>query len=217
MHIFIRIFCLLLILFAPVYADGQWVLKKEESGIQVQQQNGDKAVTKGVMLVDATPDALIAVLRDAPACPRWVFGCKQGKLVETISPAERINYTLLSSPFPLEDRDIYMHSLTRYQRKNNTITVTLTGREKYAPEQEGRTRVLDLRGYWAFQQLNDGTVRVTYQLYSNPQVALGVSAVNEHMVKSVFGTLQGLRKLAKEPQYHDKQFTEAEIREIEVK
>lgn len=217
MKIFINLFCQLLILAAPVYADGQWVVKKEADGIQVQQQNGDKAITKGVMTVGATPDALIAVLRDAPACPRWVFGCKEGKQAEIINPAERINYTVLSSPFPLEDRDIYMHALTRYQRKTSTITVTLTGREKYAPEQQGRTRVLDLRGSWVFQPLEPGKVQVTYQIYTNPQVTLGTSVVNDHMVKSVFGTLQGLRKLVKEPKYHDKQFTEAEIRAIEVK
>lgn len=217
MKIFLSLFCQLLILGVPAYADSPWVLKKDADSIQVQQQNGDKAFTKGVMTVDATPEALIAVLRDAPACPRWVFGCKQGELMETVNPAERINYTVLSSPFPLEDRDIYMHSLTRYQRKTNTLSVILTGREKYAPEQQGRTRVLDLRGSWVFQQLDDGKVRVTYQIYSNPQVALGGSVVSEHMVKSVFGTLQGLRKLVKEPKYRDKRFTEAEIKAIEIK
>lgn len=216
MKILTSLCCLFLLLVAPAYADGKWVTKMEKAGIQVQQQNGGKAFTKGSMVLDAEPDALLAVLADAPACPRWVYSCKKGELVETINPAERITYTVLDSPFMLEDRDIYMHSRSRYQRKTKTVTVTLTGREKYAPEQKGRVRVLDLQGSWIFQQLNSGKIQVTYQIYSNPQVKLGVSVVNDHMIKSVWGTLQGLRKLVEQPKYRDKKFTEAEIREIEV-
>jgi hypothetical protein len=211
--------CLFLFSVSPGYADdGNWVVKKNEAGVQVQQQQSGSPheTTKGVVEVEATLDALAALLKDISACPRWVHDCKEGRLVETISPAERITYTVIYLPFPLQDRDMYIDSVIRYQRKAGTIVISLMGRENYAPPQPGRTRVLDLRGSWVFQQASPGHVRVNYQIQANPQAPFN-GPTNDHMVESVFNTLQNLREVVKDDKYRDAKFSEAEIRAIEVK
>ena len=54
--------CLCLFLVTSGYADSSnWVLKKDEAGIQVYQQTTAKAATRGTLTVDATPDALTAM------------------------------------------------------------------------------------------------------------------------------------------------------------
>ena len=210
--------CLCLFLVTSGYADSSsWVLKKDEAGIQVYQQTTVKAATKGTLTVDASPDALVAVLRDVASCPRWVYDCNEAREVEVISPSESIIYTVIDSPLMLEDRDMYIHSLTRYQRKTHTVSITLTGREYYAAEEKGRTRLLDLRGAWVFQQISPGKTSVSYQIYSNPQVTLGADVVGGHMVESVFHSLEGLQKVVKEPKYRDATFSDDDIKAIEVK
>jgi hypothetical protein len=211
--------CLFLFSVSPGYADGgNWVVKKDEAGVQVQQQQSGSPheTTKGVVEVEATLDALAALLKDISACPRWVHDCKEGRLVETISPAERITYTVIHLPFPLQDRDMYIDSVIRYQRKSNTIVITLTGKENQDATQPGRTRVLALQGSWVFQQTSPGHVRVSYQIQANPQAPFN-GPTNDHMVESVFHTLQNLRDVVKDAQYRDAKFSEAEIRAIEVK
>lgn len=218
MKILTTIVSLWLLLAAPVLADSGWATKYDQDGILVQQQQtgSPHETTRGVVELEATLDALAAVLGDVSACPRWIHGCKQSQAVKTITPARRIVYTVLDAPFPLEDRDMYVESVVRYRRSANTLVVNLTGRETYAPEQAGRTRILGLRGAWVFQQTESGKVQVRYQIQADPQAPFDGPS-NDHMAESAFKTLQGLRKLVQEPQYRDKQFTEEEIREIAVK
>lgn len=211
--------CLFLLSTSPGYADsGNWVVKKDAAGIQVQQQKSGSPheTTKGEVEVEASLDALVAVLRDVSACPRWVFGCKEERVMASISPAERIAYTVIDSPFPLEDRDMYIDSVIRYQRKAKRVVITLTGKENYAAAQQGRTRVLDLQGSWVFQQTSPGHVRINYQIYANPQAPLD-GPVNDHMADSVFHTLENLREVVRDAKYRDTTFSEEELKAIEVK
>lgn len=219
MKLFIALLCLFLLPFGQVYADeASWVVRQNEDGIRIEQQQtgSPHETTRGVVEVGATLEALAALLKDIEACPRWVHGCKEGRLVKTISPARRIAYSVLDTPFPLQDRDMYVESVVRYNRKSGTLVIILTGRENYAPEQPGRTRVLGLHGSWVFQQISPGHVRVTYQIQANPQAPFNGPS-NDHLAESVFNTLQNLRKVVQEPQYRDANFSEAEIRAIEVK
>ncbi len=211
--------CLFLLSVSLGYADGgNWVVKKDQDGIQVQQQQSGSPheTTKGVVEVEATLDALAALLQDISACPRWVHDCTEGRLVETISPAKRLTYTVIHLPFPLQDRDMYINSVIRYQRKAGTVTITLSGRENQDTGQKGRTRVLGLKGSWVFQQTSPGHVRVNYQIYANPQAPLN-GPVNDHMAESVFHTLQNLRDVVKDAKYRDAKFSAEDIKAIEVK
>jgi hypothetical protein len=211
--------CLCLLSVSSGYADGSnWVVKKDEAGIQVQQQQSGSPheTTQGVVEVEATLDALAALLKDISACPRWIYNCKEGRLVETISPAERITYTVIYLPFPLQDRDMYIDSVIRYQRKTGTVVIGLSGKENQGAIQPGRTRVLGLQGSWVFQQTSPGHVRVNYRIQGNPQAPFN-GPTNDHMVESIFHTLENLRDVVKDAKYRDAKFSEAEIRTIEVK
>lgn len=219
MRILIAAVCLFLLSVPQSYADkGNWVVRQDEAGIQVQQQKtgSPHETTKGSVELEVTLDALVTLLRDIKACPRWVHGCQEGMLVKTISPVERITYTVLDAPFPLDNRDMYIDSVIRYNRKTGTVVITLIGKEDYAPEQPGRTRVLDLQGSWVFQQTSPGHVRVSYQIQADPQAPFNGPS-NDHLAESVFNTLKNLREVVKEPRYHDAKFSEAEIREIGVR
>ncbi|MBU0654946.1 MAG: hypothetical protein KJ914_07385 [Gammaproteobacteria bacterium] len=219
MKTFIAVCCLLLLSLNLTYADeGGWVVRQNEDGILVQQQQtgSPHETTRGVVETETTLDALVALLKDVEACPRWVHACKEGRLVATLNPSERIAYSVLDSPFPLQDRDMYIYSTVRYKRKQGTIVINLRGRENHAPVQPGRTRVLDLQGSWVFQQVSPGHVRVSYQIQANPQAPFNGPS-NDHMAESVFKTLQNLREVVKEPKYRDARFSEEEIRSIEVK
>lgn len=210
---------LLLLAMSPGYADGGgWVVKQDEGGIQVRQQKtgSPHETTNGVVEMATTLDALAAVLKDISACPRWVHGCVEGRLVKTLSPAERITYTVVDAPFPLENRDMYIDSVIRYNRSTSTLTITLTGKENYAPAAPGRTRVLGLRGSWVFQQASPGHVRVSYQIQLDPQAPFNGPS-NDHLVESVFNTLKNLRAVVQEPPYRNARFSEEEIRQIEVR
>ncbi|EIJ36590.1 hypothetical protein [Thiothrix nivea] len=67
-----------------------------------------------------------------------------------------------------------------------------------------------------FQQTSPAHVRVSYQIQADPQTPFNGPS-NDHLAESVFNTLKNLRGLVKEPKYRDARFSEAEIRQIEVK
>lgn len=195
---------------SPVaHADGGWVVKKEQGGIQVsQQQTGaDNKVTRGQMKIAATVEAVAALLDDIEACPRWVHNCLEAKRIETPDQAHRLDYTVIKMPLLLQDRDMYIWSESRYNPTTQTLSVALTGKDNYDKGQKGRTRMLGLKGSWVIQQVTPKQAQVDYEIYVNPQVSLGDSA-NSHLVVSVFETLRKMREVVKNDKYRNATFSD---------
>lgn len=192
------------------HADGGWVVKKEQGGIQVSQQQTGSAheVTRGQMNVAASVAAVAALLDDIAACPRWVHDCIEARRVEMPDLAHRLDYTVIQLPLLLQDRDMYIWSETRYDPATQTLSVALTGKENYDKGQAGRTRILGLKGSWVVKQITPQQTQIDYEIYLDPRVTLG-DAANANLVTSVFQTLRKMRAVVKEDKYHNAQFDDA--------
>ncbi|WMP19432.1 hypothetical protein [Thiothrix lacustris] len=191
----------------PLHADAEeWVLRRDEAGIRIHQQQtaSGYAITRGSIQVDTSLDALVSVMRDRSTCPRWVYACKEGHLTKQYDAKRRLDYTVIDSPLWFADRDTHIESTTDFAPKSGILTIRLTGREDYDNGQQGRVRVKDLQGLWRFQSLEPTKTRVTYQIYSNPQLPAS-SLLDAYMVDSVFQTLNNLAAIAHEPPYRDAQ------------
>lgn len=192
------------------HADGGWVVKKEQGGIQVSQRQTGSAheVTRGQMSVAASVAAVAALLDDIAACPRWVHDCIEARRVEMPDLAHRLDYTVIQLPLLLQDRDMYIWSETRYDPATQTLSVALTGKENYDKGQAGRTRILGLKGSWVVKQITPQQTQIDYEIYLDPRVTLG-DAANANLVTSVFQTLRKMRAVVKEDKYHNAQFDDA--------
>ncbi len=62
-------------------------------------------------------------------------------------------------------------------------------------------RIDKMSGYWGFEPLKDGNVKVTYEMGVDPGGDLPVWLVNALVVDIPFYTLKNLRDLVKTPAY----------------
>ena len=107
-----------------------WQLKKQENGISVSQQMTDSGypITRGSLEVDSSADAIITVIRDNSICQRWLFSCRQSKLIQQITPTTRLDYAVIDSPFLYADRDLYTFTEFSYDRATQTAVIIMSGR-----------------------------------------------------------------------------------------
>lgn len=200
-------------------AAGEWREVLNTSGIVLSQRTlPGKAYQQiqGQMTIEGKIDSLVGILNDPSLCVRWLNDCRSSRVVDKISPAERISYTIVDAPFPLEDRDVYVRSKAAYDSQTKAVTITLRSIPDYAATQEKKIRVQSLNGFWRFRQLNDQQVRVSYQMYSDPQIT-PASLVDSFSPTSLLKTFTNLRKLATSPPYQNIRFKPAELQAITVR
>ena len=204
---------------SALQAAGEWREMINTSGIVLSQRTlPGKAYQQiqGQMTIAGQIDSLVGILNNPGLCVRWLNDCRLSTVVKQISEAERISYTVIDAPFPLEDRDMYVRSKAGYDSQTKTVTITLQGIHNYAAVQAGKVRVQALNGFWQFKQLEDQQVRVTYQMLSDPQIT-PASVVDSFAPKSLLKTFTNLRKLAGSPPYQQIRFKPAELQAITVR
>lgn len=186
-----------------------WQLKKQVNGIKVQQQKTDSGypITRGSMQIDASLDALITLVRDNSACSRWLFSCKQSRLIKQYNPRTRLDYAVIDSPFVFADRDLYTFTELTFDQATQTALVRISGREAHDKGQPGRVRIKNIQGFWSMKKLSANKTLLIYQIYNNPQLKAS-SFLNNHLVDSVFYTLRNLAAVSKEAKYRNARLTE---------
>lgn len=203
------LFMLLLFCAAAQANNNPWQLKKQQNGISVSQQMTDSGypITRGSLNVDSSADAIITVIRDNSICQRWLFSCRQSKLIQQITPTTRLDYAVIDSPFLYADRDLYTFTEFSYNRATQTAVIKMSGRETHDKGQPGRVRIKDLQGYWSMKKISANRTALTYQMYSNPQL-MASGFLNSHLVDSVFHTLKNLAAVAKEAKFKNAKVAE---------
>jgi len=109
----------------PVYADN-WRLDKDENGIKISTravQGSAIREIKGELTVDSSLDSVMAVFDDIPNFPRWNDQSTKAILLQRVSARERYHYQNMNMPFPVQDRDLLIHS--KISQSGNTIFVRL--------------------------------------------------------------------------------------------
>jgi hypothetical protein len=173
--------------------DGIVVESRSVKGLKYQEF---KAVTE----IEGTVAQAIAILKDNSACERWLFRCKESRLVKEISNTERTFYQVTSLPFPIKSRDAIFHADTVFA-ENGSVRVNLKALPKLLEESKKHVRVQEAKGYYLLEPLTDSTTRITWQQYVDPAGALPAWLVNSMLTDLPFKSLGAFKKLVVQPPY----------------
>ncbi|CAA6826312.1 MAG: Unknown protein [uncultured Thiotrichaceae bacterium] len=197
--VYLLVVLLFMLALVSVANASPWELRRDNAGIKVYQQAtaSGYAITRGMLEMTTSLEALLTLMGDRSTCSNWVHACIRGELIKQYSPEQRLDYTVIDSPLWFADRDMYIHSITRFDRQSKTVLIELSGREHHDEGQSGRVRVKNLQGFWRIQQHESGKVAIVYQIYSNPQL-IKSTLLDAYMVDSVFMTLNNLNRVLQE-------------------
>ncbi len=188
---------LIILALAPmssILAQGDWQLRKNESGIKVYTRsiNGSSLEEfKGTTVLNTTPESLANLLKKVKDYEDWLPRCKEAKL-HSLKNNIQIHYTQMKAPFPVSNRDCYYQYT--YLKKGKGIKVVLEALPEFGPQREDVIRITKAKGYWLFEPIEGGKTKVTYQVHANPGGSIPAWLANSFVVNNPFETLQNLQR-----------------------
>ena len=194
----------------PSVADIQWERVRNANAIEVFVKPVSGSAIKefkAVTVLQSSISTALALLDDTTSYTQWMYRCNEAKLLYKKNDYERITYNAISSPWPVEDRDIAVRSVISQDKKTAVVTIALTGLPEYIPANPKKVRMVKLNGYWMLEPLGNGRLRVTYRLHSEPGGSVPEALVNSFLVDIPYNTLYNLKKMVTLSPYKDAKYS----------
>lgn len=189
--------CGFTMMFAGAAHAEDWQVAKDEDGIKVSLSEvaGSKyKAYRGVTVIKAPVAKIVALQEDVAGACKWIHECKSQKLVDKKGD-EAWTYTQFKAPFPVTDRDSYIH-VTTTRSADGTVTRKLEGVPTYKPEEKGYVRVAQVQGAWTLVPKGANETEVTYQVHTEPGGSVPSWLANKFVVDAPFNTLKALKERA---------------------
>lgn len=190
-----------LFLFAPLYAQSGWVLRKEKDGIFVYDLKTDSARFNSIKveteLTGAVED-LLYILMDVGNHYQWAYGTKSAALLRRVSDREIIFYKELKSPaFMVSNRDIVIQLKVNEKSGTKAVTVESKALPDFIPPKADLVRVPLSNERWIITPMAEQKLKVHYYLQFDPGGVLPPLLVNLFISKGPFETFTGLKEMLK--------------------
>ena len=172
-----------------------WEVILQEENLRVQQRSypgSDLNEIRGVVRVQASLNALMALLKDAPFNRYWVYRSGGATILQENGYTQAYVYGVVDAPWPMQDRDTVVRFDYRQQPDSKIITIDITNFPDFIGEKDEFVRVPDFGGYWQLRPEEAGWVEVTYQVYGDPGGMIPIWLANYAAVRSVTKTLENM-------------------------
>jgi hypothetical protein len=188
------------LMFMPLDAFPQtsWEIDKNKDGIAVYtmtEKDSDFKSFKAVVLVDASKDEIIKLLKDADSYTKWYGYTRTSKVLKQEKDVQ-YNYVETIFPWPYSNRDMVCRM--SFDTSNLAVTkIILEGIPDYIHEKKGIVRMQKAEGYILLKPL-DETTEITYVFHPEPGANVPIWLANNSIAELPFKTLIGLRKFLQE-------------------
>ena len=187
---------------------NQWKLEKQKGSVSIFSKKADSGYKEILVktIVDTNPHALIALLDDVAFSTKWMHNCIEVKILEEISPTERLINSFFSAPWPVKNRDMVFHSKTTFN--DNKVQIEISDRGDTTPQHTKYVRMQNMYGLWEASALGNGTSEITYTGRGNPGGNLPTFIANRELITSMFKTFQNLNKVILLNEYQSLEITD---------
>lgn len=170
--------CLVALAAGPVAraADGKgkWEKLSQEDGIttwRLQVPGKDLPGFRGKVTIDATIQEIIDVMMKTEDHTKWMYKCKESRVLKELSETHAIIYNRVEAPWPVWDRDIVMDTTMKFNESRTAVTMrfkNLKGKEgaRWKAPIKRVVRMPRLVGFYKMVE-KDGRTRVTYEAESD--------------------------------------------------
>jgi hypothetical protein len=178
-----------MVLPAPALA---WQLVHDAGGVRVERRDyagSPLQEVRGKTRVQATLNAVMALLKDAPFNARWVYRSGGARILAQNGYEQAYVYGVVDAPWPMSDRDTVVRFDYQQDPQTRTIRIDIVNFPDYIPPLDGLVRVPEFGGFWLLRPEPGGWVEVTYQVYGDPGGFIPVWLANQAAAVSVTRTL----------------------------
>lgn len=195
-----RVFTLIFVLTVSLFTQAQeWELKKFSEGINVYTApiaGSDFKAFKAEMEVVATIDQLRYILSNPELYPDMFPDTEELKVLARPNDSTQITYNRTATPWPLDDRD-GAHKAVFLPSKSGGFVVKGQALPNYIPEKEDIVRIQKSDSSWEIIPLEDGKLKIIYEVQAEPGGKLPEWLVNSAVVDVPYQTFVNLKKVLK--------------------
>lgn len=183
-------------------AKGAWEVVTREDGVTVSQkevEGRDLPVFRGATTIPANMYLLLGILSDFDRHKEWMHSCHTAKLLKKIDDYTRISYNRADAPWPVDDREVILHSKVTFNAKTRTIKINFRS-TKFAgapSTPDGVVRMQRLKGYYMLRAKGPNTTYVQYEVDADPGGMIPSWLAAKASSDIPVNTLRNLRKRAK--------------------
>lgn len=178
-----------------------WELTSDADDIRVYRRPSLSSSIDEVRIEAAFKTTLpifLDLIGDVSRYPEWVYKCSEAKLVSKSSDSDLGYYARTDFPWPLQDRDLIVHSTRTTDPVSGIVTSTSIARPSQLPQKEGVVRISKFVSVWKIIPVSDSVVRVDYHVATDPAGKLPDWAINLGITSGPRKTMERLRELAEE-------------------
>jgi hypothetical protein len=199
-------FCVLGFLFltsSPLFSqtDG-WQLKSDKDGIKVYYKKTTSVhEVKLVTSIQSSLSGMIQLFNEVENYPRWGYKVTTSKLLKKVSDHEMYYHSKFDFPWPLDDRDVVMHTKLEQDAKTKVIYSTSVAMPTYIPSEKNFLRMTNSNTKWTIMPGTGGWLYVEYYIYSSPGGNIPDWLVNMAIDVGPRETVKNMRTMLKQPTY----------------
>ncbi|KAA1246289.1 START domain-containing protein [Aquimarina sp. RZ0] len=178
-----------------VFSQTQWSLSKDAQGIQIWVRDFKESPYKEYKATTYVKTTLDDAINELLQAPKYNKNCQEGvsHLVKVSNQDEYIFYVKNDFPWPIKDRDV-VSQLSVSRISENKVKLFIKAAPDEVPEFKNTLRIQELSGYWLLEE-KEGLVKITQQLYVNPEGSLPPFITNSLLVTGPFKTFLTLRNI----------------------
>jgi hypothetical protein len=189
-------------------ADEGWRYLSSKDDIAVSERDVARSALpdfRGEVEIAADAYEILAVILDVPAQTKWMWKCRESRVLATESDEVKLVYQVLNSPWPAEDRDVVLRGEAHIDGPGRARVRFVSHEDTDMPPVADLVRMVRLDGEFELVALDPTHTRVTYTMAADPGGTLPLLFRRATVRESLVDTLVGLRRRVAETrgQYAD--------------
>ena len=210
----IRTFILSLILLSPWALKGQdkeaahapagWLIERDEDQVRVYDRwmnNGQGKTSRQLrveMKVMASLASVVATLKDDRDATKWINRAMVCYNFSIRDEYNWCNYLELNIPWPLNDQDLVTRVHLTQDPVSGMVRLEIKNDNNLIPLKDGIDRMPFFEGSWEIRPMGNGTVLVSYYLYTGQKQWLPRWIIDPVINYGVWKTLIDMRNVIQE-------------------
>lgn len=180
----------------------QWTFQGEKDGVKIYHQETPGLLHIKLSTSVKAPLAGIATLfADVDNYKAWGYKISQSRLLRRESAFELWYYAKYDFPWPLDDRDIILHSKMEQDPNTRQLRIVNTPYPTYLPENKGVERIKNTTTRWLFVPGKEGWVYVEQLISTDSAKGLPDWLVDMTADTGPRETAKSVRKILQQEKY----------------
>ena len=143
----------------PAQESEQWHFQGEKEGIKIYHRETPGLYhIKLVTSLQAPLAGIVTLFSDVETYSSWGYKIVEARLLRRVSDTEMYYYARYDFPWPMDDRDIILHSKISQDPVTREIRIINTPNPDFLPLKKGIIRIRNTTTNWRFIPGNNGWV-----------------------------------------------------------